>query len=73
MAGLEFARPAETSVQDSCRSMAALAILAKGSHEGMLILDGANREPAVTGFGCIGDVAVGEAQVVGVAGTVRCR
>lgn len=25
MAGLEFARPAETSVQDSCRSMLALA------------------------------------------------
>ena len=31
--------------------MAALAILAKGSHEGMLILDGTNRVTAATVVG----------------------
>ena len=47
-------------------SMAALAILAKGSHEGMLILDGANRDPVVTGEEVRRDVSAIEVQVVGV-------
>lgn len=43
MTGLEFARPAETSVQDSCRSMLAQAG-PRASIIGILfILDGANR------------------------------
>ena len=53
--------------------MAAPAILAKGSHEGMLILDGTNRVTVVTAEVERADVSATEAQAVGAAGIVRCR
>ena len=54
-------------------SMAAPAILAKGSHEGMLILDGTNRETAATVVVARADAFAIEEQVAGVAGNVRRR
>ena len=54
--------------------MAAPAILAKGSHEGMLILDGTNRATVVTVVEVRADVSAKEVQEVGdVVGIVRRR
>lgn len=55
--------------------MAASAILAKGSHEGMLILDGTNRETveAVEVFRADRSVVMEEQFVGEVGGVSRCR
>ncbi len=51
--------------------MLAPAILAKGSHEGMLIMDGANRGTDVTGVVVRADESAIEVQVEGAVGSVR--
>ena len=53
--------------------MAAPAILAKGSHKGILIPDGTDRVTELTADEARVDVPATEVQVVGVVGIVRCR
>ena len=59
--------------RQSGRSMAAPAILAKGSHEGILILDGTNRVAVDTVATACGDVSAIEVQDVGIVGIEGCR